>query len=94
MNKNCRTLEQHVQALTETLAQTRIELSQEAESRKGVEAKADELAALRRALETELAQRVEVEAQWRQELGTRLEPARLLAQPELAAWERLRLEPG
>ena len=66
-NERCRTLEQRVQGLSETLAQTRIELSQETESRKGVEAKADELAAVRRALEAELAQRAEAEAQWQQE---------------------------
>ena len=67
MNEHCRTLEQRLQGLSETLAQTRIELSQETESRKGVEAKAGELAALRRTLEAELAQRAEAEAQWRQE---------------------------
>jgi hypothetical protein len=53
--------------LTETLAQARTELSQETERRKGVEAKAGELAALRRSLEAELAPRAEAEAQWRQE---------------------------
>ena len=67
MTEQCRTLEQRVQALTETLAQTRTQLSHEAESRKGVEAKAGELAALRRALQAELAQRAEAEAQWWQE---------------------------
>jgi hypothetical protein len=42
-------------------------LSQETESRKGVEAAAGELAASRRALEAELAQRAEAEVRWRQE---------------------------
>jgi hypothetical protein len=67
MNEHCRTLEQRVQGLSETLAQARIELSQETESRKAVEAKAAELAAFRRSLEAELAEREEAEAQWRQE---------------------------
>ena len=37
-NEHCRTLEQRVQELTETLAQTQTQLSQETERRKGVEA--------------------------------------------------------
>ena len=97
-NERCRTLEQRVQGLSETLAQARIELSQETESRKGVEAKADELAALRRALEAELAQRAEAEVQWQQErveVQTRHETqAQALADktqqwpPSRASWPR------